>query len=100
MLEAREVPQLVRGDGGRQGDEIGTGGRGLAGLAQQVVDVDRGRVGGRDLEAAAVSVVEPAMSRSRQSIEVDEPPSRPVSAGSLKKIVVYGPDDGGVWVNV
>ena len=85
MLQAREVPQLVCRDGGRQGDEVGAGRRGLAGLPQQVGDVDRGHVRRRDLKTRRPSsVVEPAMSRSRQSIDVALPPSRPVNAGSLK----------------
>ncbi len=78
MLEAREVPQLVRGDRDRQGDEVGARGRRLAGLAQQVGDVDRGRVRGRDLEARG------GQDRRARDIQVapvdpdDKPPSRPV----------------------
>ena len=45
VLEAGEVAQLVRGDGGREADEVGAGGGGLAGTAQEVIDVDPGGIG-------------------------------------------------------
>ena len=51
VLEAGEVPQLVRGDRGREADEIGAGGGGLAGTAQEVIDVDPAGIGGDDFEA-------------------------------------------------
>ena len=101
VLEAGEVAELVGGDGGRQADEVGARRGGLAGTAQEVIDVDPAGIG-RDLHQArrVVSVVVPEMSRSRQSIALEMPPSRPTSTGSLKVIVVYGPDCGCVWVNV
>ena len=50
VLEAGEMPQLVRGDRGRQADEIGTRGRRLAGTAQEVIDVDPRGIGGDDFQ--------------------------------------------------
>ena len=50
--EPGEVPQLVRGDGGREADEVGAGGGGLAGTAQEVIDVDPAVIGRDDFQAA------------------------------------------------
>ena len=54
VLEAREMPQLVRGDRDRQRDEVGAVGRRLAGLAQQIGDVDPRPVRGRDVQPRGV----------------------------------------------
>ena len=51
VLEAGKMPQLVRGDRRRQADKIGARGGGLAGTAQEVIDVDPGGIGGDDFEA-------------------------------------------------
>ena len=53
VLKAGKVPELVRGDRGREADEIGAGGRRLARTAQEVIDVDPGGIGGDDLKAVA-----------------------------------------------
>ena len=69
VLEAGEVPQLVRGDRDRQRDEVGARRRGLAGLPSRLLTLTEAVSAGVTWRPAAVSVVVPVMSRSRQSID-------------------------------